>query len=1185
MEGTAYEGGLPMMAKLMKKALACAMSVALAAASVPAAAFLAAWAPAVALAATSETATTKYVKMTYTDGSTSKTIYADTLEDICSTDGITYTLPDEDKYGDTVTITLQGNITTSSMFLVMTDVTLDLNGFKIDAAVSGSHSGDYALFSIDDHMDSTGSSADGAGKLTTQDTSSAKTGRISTNGYEYIFATRGSSASYTPELMVKNGEYVITDVSTASAAFFVVNNREYGEVTLESGTFVNCNSTSSTSNLRGPGVVRNKGTATIKGGTFAGACPSKGEGTIHSESGSTLTIQGDPLVYGRWGSMVLEGTTATIASSGTYAAGKTVSIDASNAIKIEDDTTITSTVALLVYNGSTVTIGGNAGAGQAPSNTNGPTFSGDTSLILGATGATFDTSRLHLHAGTLDGVIDLENLDTTSGGFTVYETSGNTTYYEVGTAASTGTLAARHLNQGFTLNNGIIKQELSADDVYFANDAGQPVAASALNLVYNGSAHTPSMIVSPNSIPLTENRDYVLTYDNNVNAGEDTATVTVTPTASSNYSGSVTKTFTIKPKTLVTRTASGGNTVVTITPSTLPYCQVIDSSGITRAYFDPTVTVAVDGVTIADTNYTLETSVDAATYKGTVTVKGQGNYDGEAEGTCTVVEGVRVAFLDGTDNSVITYRAAFPYTTQNPAAGSVEPPDPPVHAGYAFAGWEGNYTQVTEDSIVTARYTADPTGSGIIVSFVDPRDNNKIVKSEAVAVGGSATAPDGPVHEGYTFVGWEGTYQNVPGSSKLIQVFARYMAAGGHRVTFVDSLGGEIIKVDTVQDGDDAVPPTSAEMPTHLGHKFSGWDKAYTSIHEDTTVTTLYTDCQTYTVTFIDSMNNNAVLAEVQVNEGEAATAPTVPNYTGYDFAGWDRAFTNVTANITVTTKWEKQPDPAKPNAGDMAVLVEEEQPDGTIRYRLLDGDGKPATGWLLVGGQWYIADEDGYPRTGATNFGSTTYMLDSNGVLQVGWIYVKETGDWLWANPGTTGAYGAVVKGEWIWDGSGWYLASATGPIRTGWVEDERTGLRYHLNDGTNGTVGKMDANRWILRGDGWYWLASGGNVTTGWQWAGDAWYYLEPELGEDYGKMKTGWVWDNGYWYFLIRESGAMASDAWVLDNGLWYLVARNGTMQTGWKYVNGAWYYLGSDGVLYQNARTPDGYWVGNSGAWIF
>ena len=64
----------------------------------------------------------------------------------------------------------------------------------------------------------------------------------------------------------------------------------------------------------------------------------------------------------------------------------------------------------------------------------------------------------------------------------------------------------------------------------------------------------------------------------------------------------------------------------------------------------------------------------------------------------------------------------------------------------------------------------------------------------------------------------------------------------------------------------------------------------------------------------------------------------------------------------------------------------------------------------------------------------------------------------------------------------------------------------------------------------------------------------------------------------------SGAMKASAWVYDKGEWYYVSSSGAMLANdWVKDNGKWYYLASSGKMLRNTYTPDGYYVGNSGAW--
>ena len=119
-----------------------------------------------------------------------------------------------------------------------------------------------------------------------------------------------------------------------------------------------------------------------------------------------------------------------------------------------------------------------------------------------------------------------------------------------------------------------------------------------------------------------------------------------------------------------------------------------------------------------------------------------------------------------------------------------------------------------------------------------------------------------------------------------------------HTVTFKD-WDGTVLKTQEVQYGGDAEAPAD---PTRVGYTFTGWDKAFTNIMADLVVTAQY-EINTYTVTFKDW--DGTVLKTQQVQYGGDAEAPADPTRTGYTFTGWDKAFTNITADLVVTAQYE----------------------------------------------------------------------------------------------------------------------------------------------------------------------------------------------------------------------------------------------------------------------------------------
>ena len=119
-----------------------------------------------------------------------------------------------------------------------------------------------------------------------------------------------------------------------------------------------------------------------------------------------------------------------------------------------------------------------------------------------------------------------------------------------------------------------------------------------------------------------------------------------------------------------------------------------------------------------------------------------------------------------------------------------------------------------------------------------------------------------------------------------------------HTVTFKD-WDGTVLKTQEVQHGGDAEAPAD---PTRTGYTFTGWDKAFTNITADLVVTAQYS-INTYTVTFKDW--NGTELKTQEVQYGGDAEAPADPTRTGYTFTGWDKAFTNITADLVVTAQYE----------------------------------------------------------------------------------------------------------------------------------------------------------------------------------------------------------------------------------------------------------------------------------------
>ncbi len=97
----------------------------------------------------------------------------------------------------------------------------------------------------------------------------------------------------------------------------------------------------------------------------------------------------------------------------------------------------------------------------------------------------------------------------------------------------------------------------------------------------------------------------------------------------------------------------------------------------------------------------------------------------------------------------------------------------------------------------------------------------------------------------------------------------------------------------------------------------------------------------TYTVTFVDW--DGTVLKTQEVEPGQSATAPANPTRPGYTFTGWDKDFTNVQSNLTVTAQY----------TANLYTL--------TIEYVYEDGlqAAEPYVAQLAAGETYYVTSPD----------------------------------------------------------------------------------------------------------------------------------------------------------------------------------------------------------------------------------
>ncbi len=187
-----------------------------------------------------------------------------------------------------------------------------------------------------------------------------------------------------------------------------------------------------------------------------------------------------------------------------------------------------------------------------------------------------------------------------------------------------------------------------------------------------------------------------------------------------------------------------------------------------------------------------------------------------------------------------------------PYGGNATQPADPVVEGKRFVGWDGSFTNITEETTISAIFEDDAS-----------------VTTASTSV----------------------TFDITETTTSDSRMFTVTVVVNGNATTQQVAYGGS------------AVLP-AVNIP---GYVFMGWDRSPDNITENCTITAILvpdgsttdTSATTYTVTFVV----DGVSYPVTVSAGSSAVAPVSPtiNSRGQTFIGWDTDFSNVTHDLTVT--------------------------------------------------------------------------------------------------------------------------------------------------------------------------------------------------------------------------------------------------------------------------------------------
>jgi len=149
------------------------------------------------------------------------------------------------------------------------------------------------------------------------------------------------------------------------------------------------------------------------------------------------------------------------------------------------------------------------------------------------------------------------------------------------------------------------------------------------DFTYDGMPHTPAVKVTKhNTTTELTAADYDIEYNNNINAGTNTASVTVT--GRGNYSGSQTKTFSIAQKAMTDGMVALSGIPVETDGTYFTYDGTLKKPVVTVSDGTPSI-ITADDYTISN-----EGNINAGDYTVTVTASATGNYSGSGSQTYTI---------------------------------------------------------------------------------------------------------------------------------------------------------------------------------------------------------------------------------------------------------------------------------------------------------------------------------------------------------------------------------------------------------------------------------------------------------------------------------------------------------------------------------------------------------------------
>ncbi len=316
---------------------------------------------------------------------------------------------------------------------------------------------------------------------------------------------------------------------------------------------------------------------------------------------------------------------------------------------------------------------------------------------------------------------------------------------------------------------------------------------------------------------------------------------------------------------------------------------------------ETTIITSETAVTESDTSETATTTAtasSAAEETAETEALSETAEDTETE-TADTVYNDDEEFMD--DKYIVYVVVEGEITEQEVAYGkdAVQPADPVIE-GKKFVGWDGSFLNITSDTTISAifedenissesTYASSADGTHTVTVIIGSN-----VSAQTVNDGESAVIPAEVTVDGYIFKGWDTDFSCVKSDLTVTAVLEPVTCS-------VKFIVDGISYYTTVDYGGTAAAPVAPETNS-AGQKFIGWDRSLSDITGDTVITAVFsseTAVKKYTVTFIV----DGVSYTQTVEEGKPAIAPSAPavNSEGKSFLGWDKDYSNITSDMTIT--------------------------------------------------------------------------------------------------------------------------------------------------------------------------------------------------------------------------------------------------------------------------------------------